>query len=50
MEIIFMNRENKKTNKPHKFVLNLSPRLDLTSSNKHVGLQNLSVYYTWKKI
>ena len=41
-----MNTENIKKNKPHKFVLNLSQRLDLRSSNRHVALQNLSVYYT----
>ena len=29
METIFMNTENSKTNEPHKFVLNLSQRLDL---------------------
>ena len=45
-----MNTENSKTNEPHKFVLNLSQRLDLKSSNKHVALQNLSNYYTWKNI
>ena len=50
METIFMNTENDKTNGPHKFVLNLSQRLDLRSSNTHVGFQNLSVYYTWKNI
>ena len=50
MEIIFMNMENSKTNEPHKFVLNLSPRLDLRSSNKHVALQNLSIYYNWENI
>ena len=33
METIFMNTENSKTNEPHKFVLNLSQRLDLRSSN-----------------
>ena len=33
-----------------KFVPNLSQRLDLRSSNKHVALQNLSIYYTWKNI
>ena len=27
-------------NEPHKFVLNLSQRLELGSSNKHVALQN----------
>ena len=40
METIFMNTENSKTNEPHRFVLNLSQRLDLRSSNKHVTLQN----------
>ena len=44
MGIIFMNTENSKTNEPHKFVLNLSQRLDLRSQN------NLSIYYTWKNI
>ena len=48
MKTIFMNTENIKTNEPHKCILNLSQRLDLRISNKHVGLQNVSVYYTWK--
>ena len=34
-----MNTENSKTNEPHKFVLNLSQRLD-----KHVAIQNLFIY------
>ena len=46
METIFMNTKNRKTNEPHKFVLNLSQRLDLRSSDKHVALQNPSIYYT----
>ena len=50
MEVIFMNTENRKTNEPHKFVLNLSQRLDLRSSDKHVALQKLSIYYTWKNV
>ena len=50
METIFMNMENSKTNEPHKFVLNLSQRLDLRSSNKHIALQNVSIYYTVKNI
>ena len=37
-----MNMESSKTNEPHKFVLNLSQRLVLTSSDKHVTLQDLS--------
>ena len=50
MEAIFRNMENSKTNEPHKFVFNLSQRLDLRSSDKHVALQNLSIYYMWKNI
>ena len=45
-----MNLENGKTNESHQFVLILSQRSDLKSSNKHVALQNLSIYYTWKSI
>ena len=44
VETIFINTENSKTNEPHKFDLNSSQRLDLRSSNKHVALQNLSIY------
>ena len=50
METIFMNTENSNTNEPQKSVLNLSQRLDLRSSDKHVTLQNVSIYYTWKNI
>ena len=34
METMFMNTENSKTNQPHKFVVNLSQRLDVKSSDK----------------
>ena len=47
---MFMNTKNRKTSEPHKFVRNLSQRLELRSSNKHVTLQSLSIYYTWKGI
>ena len=50
METIFMNTEKSKTNEPHKCALNFSQRLDLRSSDKNVGPQNLSFYYTWKNI
>ena len=36
METIFMNMENCKTNEPHKFILNLSQRLDLKKYKKTV--------------
>ena len=42
METIFMNTEKSKTNEPHKCALNFSQRLDLRSSDKNVGPQNLS--------
>ena len=48
METIFTNTEDSKANEPHKFVLNLSQRLDLRCSNKHGAPQNLSIYYMWK--
>ena len=50
METIFMNTENSKTSEPYQFALNLPQILDLRSSNKHIALQNLSIYYTWKNI
>ena len=50
METIFINTENSKMNESHKFIVKLSQRLDLRSSNKHVALQILSVCYTWKNI
>ena len=33
-----------------KFNYNLLQRLDLTYSNEHVALQNLSIYYTLKNV
>ena len=50
METILMNTENSKTSEPHKFILNLSQRLDLVSSNNNVAFQNLSIYFIWKNI
>ena len=50
METRSMKTENSKMNKPHKFILHLSRRLNLRSSNKLVAFQNLSVYYTRKNI
>ena len=50
MRTIFINTENSKTNEPRKFLLNLLQRLDLRRSNKHVALQNVSVYYNCKNI
>ena len=50
METIFINTRNSKAEELRKFVFNLSQRLDLRSSDKHVALQNLSIYCAWKNI
>ena len=50
METTFRSTENSKTNELHKFVPNLSQRLDLRKFYKHVALQNSSIYYLWKNI
>ena len=45
-----MNTENSKTNKPHRFKLDLTDKLYLKKSNKNMALANLSIYYSWKNI
>ena len=50
METIFINTENSKTSEPHRFMLNLTGKLNLKESNKKVALANLSIYHTWKYI
>ena len=50
METIFMNPENSKTSKPHRFKLNLTDKLNLKDPKKDMALANLSIYYTWKNI
>ena len=40
-----MNTENSKMSEPHNSVLNLSQRLDIRCSDKHVVLQNVPIYY-----
>ena len=45
METIFGNTENRKTNEPHKFILNLSQRLELRSSDKHVAHQLIYILH-----
>ena len=50
MGTIFMNTENSKTNKPHRFELDLTDKLNLKNPNKNMALANLSIYYTWQNI
>ena len=50
METIFMNTENSKTSESHRFVLDLTEKLNLKDPKKNMILANLSIYYTWKNI
>ena len=50
METIFMNTENSKTNKSHRFKLDLTDKLNRKNPNKNMALANLSIYCTWKNI
>ena len=50
MEMAFMNTESSKTDKPHRFVLDLPQGVDLRAMIKYVPVQNVSIYYTCKKV
>ena len=50
MKTTFINSENSKTSKPHKFRLDLTDKLNLKDPKKNMALANLSIYYTWKNI
>ena len=45
MEKNFMNTEKSKANKPHRFKLDLTDKLNLKTPNKNMALANLSIYY-----
>ena len=46
-----MNTENYKTSESSKFIYQLTDKRNLkTPNNKHIGLINLSIYYTWKNV
>ena len=45
-----MTNKNSKTSESRKFPFNLTQRCDLISLSKHVALQKLSIYDTWKNI
>ena len=50
METIFMNTKNSKTSETHRFILDLTDKLNLKNPNKNMALVNLRIYYTWKNI
>ena len=45
-----MNTENNKTNKPHRFKLDLTDKLNPKNPNKNMALAALSIYYMLKNI
>ena len=50
MDTMFMNSENSKTSDPHRLLLNLTEKINLQRSDKHVSLSNLRINYTPKDI
>ena len=48
MNTIFMNSVKSKASGQSILLLNLGVKISLKSSDKHVALSNLSIYYTWK--
>ena len=50
METMLMSTETSKTNEPHKFVLDLSQKLELRSSNKHSKLLYLLHMEKYKEV
>ena len=50
MDTIFLNSENSKTSNSQTILLNLTDKINLKISDKHIALSNLSIYYTWKNI
>ena len=45
-----MNTENSKTHDSHRLLLNLTDKINLIRSDKHVALSNLSICYILKNI
>ena len=45
-----MNSRNSKASDPHRLLINLSDKTNLTKSDRYIGLSILSIHYTWKNI
>ena len=50
MDTIFIKSKNSKISDSRRLLLNVSDKINLNRSHKHVALSNLSMYYTWKSI
>ena len=45
-----INSKNSKTSDPHRLLLDLTDKIDLSRKDKYIVLSNLSIYYTWKNM
>ena len=50
MNTTFINSKNSKTSDPHRVLISLTDKIDLSIKDKYIALSNLSIYYTWKNI
>ena len=50
MDTVFVNSKNRKTSDFHGLLNSLWDKINLKRSSKHVVLQIISIYYTWKNI
>ena len=48
MDTIFVSSKNSKALDPHRLFHNLTDKISLKWSDKHVVLSSLSIYYIWK--
>ena len=46
MDAIFVRSEISKTSDPHRLLFNISDKVYLKGSAKHVAFSNFSIYYT----
>ena len=45
MDTTFMNSKNSKTSEPSSLLFDLTDKINLKRSNKHVNLSNLNMHY-----
>ena len=43
MDTLFMHTKNSKTSDPHRLILNLKDKINLSRNDKYVSLSNLSI-------
>ena len=50
MDTTFTNSKNSKTSEPSRLLLDLTDKINLKRSNKHVNLSNLNMHYKWENV